>query len=315
MIERARDAGGSAGSLHRTGVRFGVSPGRLIAIAVLAALPGVAPAQAPAPFAAFDRASDPVLNDPHDLTVGPDGRLYVADKLGARIAVMDAETLELVEVIGAGRFPEIRDISFRPDGATVLAVTGLGQALEIAAVDVPEPMVTAAVPAPRTEGALAHSSGAIVAVSSATGEIVRRDPDGTMTRADAQLWGAHDIAEAPDGSLWIADTRGRRLVRVSLDFTVLGVLDHPKFGFVGPRYLDVDPAGRLVVADQDAHRILLIDPAGSDGGTLIGVLGDGLPGEGPGKFDDPEGVAVDGSRYYISDSDNNRVVRYSVVTN
>ena len=285
-------------------------------MAVLAlALSGSAWAQEPGPFAAFDAASAPVLNDPHDLTVGPDGRVYVADKFGARIAVLDAETLELVEVIGEGMFPQIRDISFRPDGAAVLAVTGLGQALVIAALDAPELTVTARVPAPRTEGALAHSSGAILAVSSATGQIVLREPDGTLSRSDTPFWGAHDIAEAPDGSIWVADNRQRRLVRLSMGFVVMQVLDHPKFGFGGPRYLDVDDAGRLVVADQDAHRVLLIDPDGPDGGTLIGVLGDGLPGEGPGKFDDPEGVAVHGSRYYVSDSDNNRVVRYSVVTN
>ena len=33
------------------------------------------------------------------------------------------------------------------------------------------------------------------------------------------------------------------------------------------------------------------------------------------QFDDPEGVAVDGNRYFFSDSDNNRIVRYSVVLN
>ena len=36
---------------------------------------------------------------------------------------------------------------------------------------------------------------------------------------------------------------------------------------------------------------------------------------GPDKFDDPEGVLVDGGRYYFSDSDNNRIVRYIVVLN
>ena len=51
------------------------------------------------------------------------------------------------------------------------------------------------------------------------------------------------------------------------------------------------------------------------GGSLIGVIGDGIPGEGPGRFDDPEGVAVHDGRYFISDSDNNRVVRYIVVLN
>ena len=89
----------------------------------------------------------------------------------------------------------------------------------------------------------------------------------------------------------------------------------PKFGFIGPRYLDVTESGHLVVADQDAHRILLIDPDAPDGGALLGVLGDGMPGIGPNKFDDPEGVAVDGNRFFFSDSDNNRIVRYSIVLN
>jgi hypothetical protein len=59
----------------------------------------------------------------------------------------------------------------------------------------------------------------------------------------------------------------------------------------------------------------MIDPDGPDGGTLIGVIGDGRPGEGPNQFDDPEGITVRGNQFYISDSDNNRVVRYVVVTN
>ncbi len=96
------------------------------------------------------------------------------------------------------------------------------------------------------------------------------------------------------------------------DLEVIKSLEGPKYGFVGPRYLDIDDFGRLVVADQDAHRILMIDPVTGD---VLGVLGDGSPGIGPGKFDDPEGIAVQGNSYYIADSDNNRVVRYVVVIN
>ena len=113
----------------------------------------------------------------------------------------------------------------------------------------------------------------------------------------------------------MADNQARRLVKYSATLDRLQVLDHSKYGFIGPRYLDIDDFGRLVVADQDAHRILLIDPNGPEGGTLIGVLGDGVPGIGANKFDDPEGVAVRGNRYFFSDSDNNRIVRYSVVLN
>ena len=50
-------------------------------------------------------------------------------------------------------------------------------------------------------------------------------------------------------------------------------------------------------------------------GALVGIIGNGLPGEGPNRFDDPEGVAIFGSTYFFADSDNNRIVRYSIVLN
>ena len=102
---------------------------RLIACLCLAfAFPGPFAAQ-DRPFASFDLAGPAVLNDPHDLAVGPDGRVYVADKLGNRIAVLDPETLELVETIGDGLMPQVRDVSFGPDGQAAVAVSGLGTVL------------------------------------------------------------------------------------------------------------------------------------------------------------------------------------------
>ena len=168
--------------------------------------------------------------------------------------------------------------------------------------------------APNTEGALYHSNGRVYAMASGIGALAMFE-DGAFVKAVEGHLGAHDVAEALDGSIWVGDNARRRLVRYSPELERLQVIDDAKFGFLGPRYLDVTETGLLVVADQESHRILLIDPEGPDGGTLLGVLGDGMPGLGPMKFDDPEGVAVDGNRYFISDSDNNRVVRYSVVLN
>ena len=74
---------------------------RWIAITVIAASPALAQ-DAPGPFASFDTASEAVLADPHDLAIGPDGRLYVADKFANRVAVFDPDTLELLETFGEG---------------------------------------------------------------------------------------------------------------------------------------------------------------------------------------------------------------------
>jgi streptogramin lyase len=283
---------------------------RFVAISILAALPAFA--QEPGPFASFDRASEPVLADPHDLAIGPDGRLYVADKFGARIAVLDAETLEVIEMLGEGFLPGAHDISFGADGRVAVAVTGASAVAIYGSLEEMKAPPELGVSAPRTEGALLHSNGDLYVMASGIG-VLGRYQNYELTNAAEGHFGAHDVAEAPDGSIWVADNRARRLVRYSPELEHIQTLNDPKFGFVGPRYLDVTPTGLLVVADQDAHRILLINPEGE--GTLLGVLGDGSPGLGPNKFDDPEGVAVDGSHYYFADSDNNRIVRYTVILN
>jgi hypothetical protein len=285
----------------------------LFLLLLIAATP--APAQdQPGPFASFDLAGPAVLNDPHDLTIGPDGRLYVADKFAARIAVLDPETLELVDEIALGRLPGVHDISFDADGRAVIAVTGTGAVLLFDDLTGKDPQPVQAFAAPRVEGALLHSNGLIYAMASGIGALIAYDSERVVAVAEGH-YGAHDVAEDPQGNIWVADNFARRLVKYSPELARLQVIDHLKFGFVGPRYLDFDAFGRLAVADQEDHRILLINPDGPDGGTLLGVLGTGLPGAGPGLLDDPEGIASDGARYFISDSDNNRVVRYTVVVN
>ncbi len=286
---------------------------RGVVLSLLLAVPATAQ-DAPGPFASFDLASEPVLADPHDLAIGPDGRLYVADKFGARIAVFDPDTLELIEMLGEGFLPGVHDISFGPNGDIAVAVTGSSAVALYESLDVLDAPPDIGVQAPGTEGALLHSNGRLYAMASGIGVLAMFDGLEFIAGAEGHL-GAHDVEEGLDGSVWVADNRFRRLVRYSPDLERLQVIDHTKFRFVGPRYLDVTEFGYLVVSDQEGHRILLIDPEGPDGGTLIGVLGDGVPGMGPDKFDDPEGVTVDGSRYFISDSDNNRIVRYSVVLN
>lgn len=287
---------------------------RLMALILGFALPATTVAQEAPPFASFDLASEPFLNDPHDLALGPDNRIYIADKFGNRIVVMDPETLEIVETMGEGLFPGVHDISFGPGGTVGVAVTAASRVFlydGIADLNAPPARV---ISAPRTEGVLMHSNGRVYAMASGVGAVGVFDGDEMVAGADG-LFGAHDIAEDKDGTIWVADNNARRLVKYSPDMELLQILDHPKYGFIGPRYLDVTNFGYLVVADQDAHRILLIDPDAPDGGALLGVLGDGTPGVGPNLFDDPEGVLVDGSRFYFADSDNNRIVRYSIVMN
>lgn len=273
-----------------------------------------AQAQDAPPFAAFDLASEPILNDPHDLAIGPDGMLYVADKFGSRITVLDPETLKLIRHIGEGALPGVHDISFGPDGQAVVAITGRGLAAIIADISAETLDVELAYSAPATEGALAHSSGRIYVMASGIGVLAGFDGREMFASATGHP-GAHDVAEAPNGNIWVADNAQRRIVEYNQDLERLRVIDDPKYGFIGPRYMDFDDFGRMVVADQDAHRVLLIDPGTEGSGSLLGVLGTGQPGMGTNQFDDPEGVVVWNNSYFISDSDNNRIVRYTIVMN
>jgi streptogramin lyase len=283
----------------------------IFALAAMLATPVLA--QQPAPFAAFDGASEAFLSDPHDLTIGPDGRLYVADKLAGRVAILDPETLALVGEFGGGALAGVRDVSFTPDGLAVVAATGLGQVLVFDLGQDP-PALVRALSAPGTEGALAPSNGRIYAMVGGACAVVGFEGDAAAAIQRAPC-GGHDLAEGPDGSIWVPDLSGGRVLRYDPDLALIGWVGGPEAGLIGPRYLTVDAAGRLAVADQDGHRIVLIDPEIGLHGKVVGALGTGAPGMGPGLFDDPEGAASGGARYWFSDSDNNRVVRYAIVVN
>ena len=285
-----------------------------VAATVACAQSSAAQSKGPLPFASFELAGEAVLNDPHDLALGPDGMIYVADKFAGRVAVMDPETLALAWSFGDGALAGVHDVSFGPDGRLYAAVTGR-DAVAVFEIEGRTATPVAMIPGlARTEGALAHSNGTLYAMAGGVGQLVALR-DGAVVASAGGMPGAHDVAEAPDGTIWVADNFARRLVNFDQDLNFLREVSHPKFGLVGPRYLDIDEFGRLVVADQDAHRVLLIDPEGPEGGALLGVIGSGVPGSEPGQFDDPEGALVTGSRYYFADSDNNRIVRYSVVMN
>jgi len=225
---------------------------------------------------------------------------------------MDPDTLEVIGSIGEGDVPGAHDVSFGPDGRLYVAATSIG-AVVVYDLSGEAPVQDAVLgPFPRTEGVLAHSNGKLYVMVSGTGQLIAIEDQTNAVAIASGLGGAHDVSEAPDGTIWVAHNNGRRLVQFTQDLEQLQVLSGPQYGFIGPRYLDIDLDGILFVADQDAHRVLKIDPMS---GTVLGVIGSGTPGEGPNLLDDPEGVAVRGASYFFADSDNNRIVRYIVAIN
>jgi DNA-binding beta-propeller fold protein YncE len=133
---------------------------------------------------------------------------------------------------------------------------------------------------------------------------------GSTKVADGFSW-PEEAAVAPDGTVWLADTRNSRLQHWPANLSTTGVTD---VGIKGPNpgqfnYIEgltVDANGVVWVADTNNNRIESYDP-GDGTFRIYGSLGSGAC-----QFDNPQGVAVTGSQVYVADTVNNRIVEMNV---
>ena len=78
-----------------------------------------------------------------------------------------------------------------------------------------------------------------------------------------------------------------------------------------PHDIKLSPDGEhLFVSDVDNNRVAVIDAE-----TLLQVTGTRWPEKGPGRFTKPEGVELRGETLWISDSGNDRIVKYRITRN
>jgi DNA-binding beta-propeller fold protein YncE len=160
----------------------------------------------------------------------------------------------------------------------------------------------------RPEGVAVHPNGRVYATG-ASSDNIEAFENGTSVVQSSGFSSPHDIAVARDGALWIADAGNDRLVKMTEKLEVVEIIEGSPYDFDGPRYLDLDDAGRLYVADKYNHQIKILAP---DGALLL-TLGSGDDGLGPREFDRPEGVAIRGQDVWFSDTYNDRIVRYRIV--
>jgi len=126
-------------------------------------------------------------------------------------------------------------------------------------------------------------------------------PPGTMN----EPW---DVAVAPDGSIYVADTWNHRIQHFTPEGEFLDSFG--QFGqgydadiFWGPRSIKVDDAGRIFVSDTGNKRIAVFNPSGEliaqFGGTESGL----------GQLNEPVGIDIDPQGLvYIADTWNQRIV-------
>lgn len=257
----------------------------------------------------FLRGSTVPLSNPHDLKLSPDGRyLMVSDVGNNRVTILDPDSLELLGQFGHGEQSGTHDIDFDREGTAYVADTHNNRVAIYRLVDRSAQLVGELSDSIRgPEGVLAHSNGNIYVAGAWSGNVVAYR-NGAKVAELSGLSSPHDLESAADGNIWLADAGNDRLLLLTPNLEIIRELSGSPYDFNGVRYLDLMADGTLIAADKYSHSVKFINPDG----RLLLQLGDGKPGKGVGLFTTPEGVEVLGNTLWLSDSGNNRVVRYRI---
>ena len=137
--------------------------------------------------------------------------------------------------------------------------------------------------------------------------------------ADDRFYYPEGIAVAPDGSIYVVEGHGHRLVKLNANgvpqwtFGEAGQPGNDDAHFAYLRDVAVDPQGRVYVVDDwgepwinSSHRLRIFNSDGTPYGSLGGYGSDNY------HFIAPRGIAIDRNGYvYIADSGNHRVQIYT----
>lgn len=259
------------------------------------------------PSAEFIGASTVPLENPHDLKLSPDGKyLFVSDVGNNRVAILDPDSLALVDEFGADHQSGTHDVDFDEKGRAYVADTHNGRVTIYEMDGTMAKLVgelSARIRGP--EGVLVHPNGRVYVGGAWSGNLVAYR-DGKVVKELKGLSAPHDVELAPNGDIWLSDSGNDRMLLLSPDLEIKRELKGAPYNFNGVRYQDVLPDGTLIAADKNSHTVKFIAPDGK----LLLVLGTGRAEKGPGKFTTPEGVEVKGDTLWIADSGNDRIVKY-----
>lgn len=249
------------------------------------------------------------MDAPRTVAVDGEGRIFVTDTYNHRILMVHPSGVTTV-VAGTGRAgyggdggPAVEARLKRPHG---IAVDDAGN---VYVADSPNHRIRRIDPA------------GIISTVAGTGKEGFSGDGGPA--AEASLARPRNLVVDAAGGLVIADTGNRRVRRVDpsgVITTIAGTGGAGSSGdggpavearFEDPRDVAFDGHGNLYVVDTEAHRVRVIDPAGTirtvAGTGRAGFSGDGGPAV-EARLDEPRGVAVDPTgNVFVADSSNDRV--------
>jgi DNA-binding beta-propeller fold protein YncE len=267
----------------------------------------LAHAAAAGPTFTYIGASAAGMANPHDLKLTPDGsRLFVSDVGNNRVLILDPRSLERIGDFGSDHQSGTHDVDFDDEGRIYVADTHNNRVViyeETGGTPVVVGELNEGIRGP--EGVLAHPNGRIYVAGAWSGNVVAYEGGRPVAELDG-LSSPHDLELAPGNDIWLADAGNDRMLLLTPDLEIIRELGGPAYDFDGVRYQDVLPDGTLIAADKNNHMVKVI----SADGELTAVLGTGRAGLGEGQFRTPEGIEVHGDTVWISDSGNDRVVKY-----
>ncbi|MGH9035838.1 MAG: hypothetical protein ACRD0O_08730 [Acidimicrobiia bacterium] len=250
--------------------------------------------------------------DPRAVVADPAGGLYVADTFNHRIRWVDADGV-VTTVLGTGVAGSAGD-----GGPGTQAQVNWPHSV---ALDPTRPGLLVADSANHRIRRLDLVTGTVTTVAG-TGQAGFAGDGGAATAA--LLSDPKGVVAGPRGEVYIADSANDRVRVVDPSGIISTLAGSGTAGFSGdggpapaaqlhaPRALALDPAGNLLVADDNNDRVRRIDP----GGQIITVAGNGTTGyegdDGPAvaaQLNRPRGVALDpAGNLYVADS-GNHVIR------
>lgn len=257
----------------------------------------------------FRIASKVELNNPHDLKLSPDGKyLFVADVGNNRVVILNPETLTYVAEFGSDHQSGTHDIDFDKQGRAYIADTHNNRVIIYKIKGTTATLIDELSERIRgPEGVLVHPNGYIYVGGAWSNNVVVYN-NGKVIAELTGLSSPHDLEATPNGNIWLSDAGNDRMLLLTEDLKITRELRGAPYNFRGVRYQDLLPNGTIIAADKNNHSIKFI----SEDGKLLYVLGTGKAGKGVNIFKTPEGVEIRNSTLWLSDSGNNRIVKYEI---